>query len=383
MPYRDPSLTLGIEEEYLLVDRETRNVAADPPRDIWERCEALCPDDLVEPEMLRAQLEIGTRVCANVSEARESLTHLRRSVCDVSADYGLAPIAASTHPFGRWQDQQHTEKERYIALTRDMALVARRLMICGMHVHVGVEDDELRVDLMNQFVHFLPLLLSLSCSSPFWEGDDTGMMSYRLTVFDGFPRTGLPDRFASYHGYNQFVDTLIGAGIMEDATRIWWDMRISARYPTIEIRVMDVCTRVQDAISLAALVQCILSMLARLRHRDMRWRIYPRDLVLENRWRAMRYGPDEGLINLRQARIVRTWAVLEELLDLVNEDAERLGCKAELDRLPLLLDRGTSAHRQRAVYSEAIEQGASKQEALSAVVDWLIDASHPDSKEAQ
>ena len=208
-----PKFTMGIEEEYLLVDKETRALIVDPPQSLMSECEALCGAQ-VTSELLQSQIEIGTKVCNNVQEAREDLVRLRKVIVDVADRHGLAPIAASTHPFSSWMDQKQTEKDRYAALTLEMQGAARRLLICGMHVHVGIEDDELRIDLMNQMSYFLPHLLALSCSSPFWEGLDTGLKSYRLTVFDALPRTGLPERFASYSEYQRHVGVLMDAGLI-------------------------------------------------------------------------------------------------------------------------------------------------------------------------
>ena len=252
--------TMGVEEEYLLVDRETRALVVDPPDSLMQACEAQLGEQ-VASELLRSQIEIGTKVCNNVQEAREDLRRLRKTVIDVANDHGYAPIAASTHPFSSWLDQKQTPKDRYESLTHEMQAAARRLLICGMHVHVGVDDDELRIDLMNQMSYFLPHLLALSCSSPFWEGLDTGLKSYRLTVFDALPRTGIPERFASYAEYERHVRILVDAGLIEDSTRIWWDLRPSARYPTLETRVMDVCTRLDDSVALAAMLVCHMRML--------------------------------------------------------------------------------------------------------------------------
>lgn len=300
MGTNEPSFTLGIEEEYLLVDRETRGLVVDPPKTLMAEAEEKLGEQ-VASELLRSQIEIGTKVCTNIQEAREDLARLRRNVIDVADNHGLAPIAASTHPFSEWTAQKHTEKDRYDQLTHEMQGAARRLVICGMHVHVGIEDDELRIDLMNQMAYFLPHLLALSCSSPFWEGRDTGLKSYRLTVFDALPRTGLPERFASHAEYQRHVRVLMDAGLIEDSTRIWWDLRPSAKFPTLETRIMDVCTRVDDSVSLAALLVCIYRMLYRLRTHNQRWRIYTPMLIRENRWRAMRYSFDEGLIDLAKA----------------------------------------------------------------------------------
>jgi carboxylate-amine ligase len=367
----EPQFTIGVEEEYLLVDKETRGLVVDPPKSLIGECEELCGSQ-VTSELLRSQIEIGTKVCRNVQEASEDLARLRRIIIDVADRHGLAPVASSTHPFSRWAEQKQTEKERYEELTTEMQAAARRLVICGMHVHVGVNDDALRIDLMNQMSYFLPHFLALSCSSPFWEGMDTGLKSYRLTIFDALPRTGLPERFASFAEYQRHIDILIGAGLLEDTTKIWWDLRPSGRFPTLETRIMDVCTRLDDAVSLAALLVCTLRMLYRLRLANQRWRIYTPMLIRENRWRAMRYSFDEGLIDLAKGRVVPFDELLDELLGLVAEDADALGCAEEVAAVRNIVSRGTSAHRQLKAYELAQAAGSSEEDSLKAVVDTLV-----------
>ena len=371
MGNNEPSFTLGIEEEYLLVDKETRGLVIDPPETLMAEAEEKLGAQ-VTSELLRSQMEIGTKVCGNIQEAHEDLARLRRNVIEVANNHGLAPIAASTHPFSRWTDQKHTEKDRYDQLTHEMQGAARRLVICGMHVHVGIDDDELRIDLMNQMSYFLPHMLALSCSSPFWHGRDTGLKSYRLTIFDALPRTGIPERFASWAEYQRHVGILQNAGLIEDATRIWWDLRPSGRFPTLETRIMDVCTRIDDTVALAALLACIMRMLWRLRMRNQRWRIYTPMLIRENRWRAMRYSFDEGLIDLARGQVVPFAELMDELCSLVAEDARALGCEKEIKGVHDILSRGTSAHRQLKDYELERASGASSEEALKSVVDTLI-----------
>ena len=366
-----PSFTIGVEEEYLLVDRETRALIVDPPESLMKEFEERCGPQ-VTSELLRSQVEIGTEVCSTIKDARDELVRLRGAISEVANSHGLAIIASSTHPFSQWKDQKHTPKERYDQLTVEMQVAARRLLICGMHVHVGIDNNELRIDLMNQLSYFLPHLLALTCSSPFWEGHDTGLKSYRLTVFDTLPRTGIPERFASYAEYERHVQIMMDAGLIKDATRIWWDVRPSAKFPTLETRVMDVCTRLSDTVALASLLMCVLRMLYRLRARNQRWRIYTPMLIRENRWRAMRYSFDEGLIDLAKGQIVPFDELLDELLSLVAEDAEALGCVDEVNSLHHILQRGTSAHRQLKKFELERAGGASEQEALRGVVDRLI-----------
>ena len=367
----EPAFTLGVEEEYLLVDKETRGLVIDPPATLMAEAEAKCGSQ-VTSELLRSQIEVGTKVCKNVQEARKDLARLRKNIIEVADNHGLAPIAASTHPFSDWTEQKHTEKDRYDELTHEMQGAARRLVICGMHVHVGIEDDDLRIDIMNQLAYFLPHLLAMSCSSPFWCGRDTGLKSYRLTIFDALPRTGLPERFASYAEYQRHVNVLIDAGLIEDSTRIWWDLRPSGKFPTLETRIMDVCTRLDDTIALTSLLVCIMRMLYRLRTRNQRWRIYTSMLIRENRWRAMRYSFDEGMIDFAKGSVVPFEDLIDEMLSLVAEDAVALGCEKELGGIRTILSRGTSAHQQLRDFEREREAGASVEESLRAVVDTLI-----------
>ncbi|MGB0749034.1 MAG: carboxylate-amine ligase [Magnetospiraceae bacterium] len=372
MRFKDPGWTIGIEEEYLLVDRETRDLAVDPPQAMLDACAAELTDS-VRPEFLRSQIEVGTEVCNSIAEARENLAHLRSTIARIAKNYGLAPIAASTHPFAHWTQQKQTDKERYHILARDMQAVARRLVICGMHVHVGVEDPSLRIDLMNQVTYFLPHLLALSTSSPFWRGDKTGLKSYRICVFNELPRTGLPEYFESYTEYERHVAVLTNAGLIEDASMLWWDVRPSCKFPTLEMRITDVCTRLEDTMTIAALYVCILRMLTRLRHNNQRWRIYAHMLVDENRWRAQRYGLDSGLVDYGRGELVDSEALIRELLELIYDDSAALGCSQEVVHALEIVRNGTSAHRQIAAYEKAQAAGADDREALKAVVDLLIE----------
>ncbi|MFQ5955253.1 MAG: carboxylate-amine ligase [Kiloniellales bacterium] len=369
----EPPFTIGVEEEYLLVDPASRDLANDPPASVMAECQRLL-EGHARPEFLRSQIETGTSVCQNVKQARDELAQLRATVAEVAVKHRLAPIAASTHPFADWARQRHTDKERYNILARDMQTTARRMLICGLHVHVGIDDDELRIDLMNQVSYFLPHLLVLSTSSPFWQGRNTGLMSYRVSVFDELPRTGLPEKFESWGEYARHIDVLTKAGLLEDATKLWWDVRPSARFPTLEMRVADICSRVDDSICIAALYICLLSMLYRLRRSNQRWRMYSNLLINENRWRAQRYGYDEGLVDFGIGKVVPYPDLLEEILELVHEDAERLDCLAEIEHARDILGRGTSAHRQIQIFEEASGDNPERHEAaLRAVVDWLIE----------
>ncbi len=373
MSLTPPPFTVGIEEEYLLVDKKTREVASNPPEALFAECEDRFPN-LTAHEFLKSQIEVNTTVCKTVGEGVEQLRTLRKTIGEIAARHGLAPIAASTHPFSDWLAQHHTEGERYNAIARDIQAPVRRLMICGMHVHAGLGgNDDLRIDLMNQAAYFLPHLLALSTSSPFWKGENTGLKSYRLSVFNEMPRTGLPDEFLSYSGYRRHVNVLVKAGLIEDATKLWWDLRPSDSYPTLEMRICDVCPRIEDAGAVAALYVCVLRMLYRLKTTNQRWRTYAHMLIKENRWRAQRYGLDEGLVDFGKGEVTPCADLLAELQELVAEDAQALGCEAEINHLSAIQRAGTSAHRQIALYEQKISEGLDKEDALRAIVDHLIE----------
>ncbi len=365
--------TLGIEEEYLLVDRDSRALVEAPP-ELMEACQSKL-EDQVSPEFLQCQIEVGTRVCTTVAEARDDLRRLRACVSEEAARFNLSPIAVSCHPSADWKDQHHTDKERYSDLRRALGGVARRMLICGMHVHIGLPDKTLRLDLMPQLSYFLPHMLALSTSSPFWQGDDTGLASYRLTVFDNLPRTGLPPRFESWAEYERTAGTLIDLGVIEDTTKIWWDLRPSHRFPTLETRIFDTSPRLDHAVALAALKQAIVRMLCRLRAQNLRWRQYDRFLIGENRWRAQRYGVTEGLIDFGDRSIKPFSQLMDELLVMLSKDAEVLGTTKELESLRHIIEDGTSASRQRLVHAEAAAAG---KDPAQAVVDHLIDEFHMD-----
>jgi len=373
----DPALTIGIEEEYLLVDPETYDLVPDPPEEFMRECKDAL-GERVTPEFLKCQVEIGTPVCSTPAEARHHLIAFRRTLKRIAERHGLRLMAASTHPFAQWDKQHHTAAERYDQLDSDMGGVIRRMLICGMHVHIGIEDPEMRIDIMNQATYFLPHLLALSTSSPFWGGHDMGMKSSRLTIFDGMPRTGVPDQFDSWSEYETVVNYLVQAGILEDSSKIWWDLRPSARFPTLEMRITDVCTRLEDALCIAALYQCWIRLLVRLKKANQRWRIYPRVLVKENRWLAQRHGITGSLIDLGKRESASYEALMEEALGMLKEDAEALGCTKEIAHVRTILDRGTSADRQLRVFKEATEAGADNAEAFREVAKDLVEETAAD-----
>jgi carboxylate-amine ligase len=311
-------------------------------------------------------------VCAKLSEAREDLATLRRDLSGVVSQYGAAIIASSTHPFADWMEQETTEQPRYQRIAADYQQVARQMVICGMHVHVGIEDEHLRIDLMNQIRYMLPHLLALSTSSPFWAGTETGLLAYRPVIFKNMPRTGLPEEFPSWGEYQRMVAILVDAGIIEDATKLWWDIRPSARYPTLEMRISDVCTRLDDAMTVAAFYLCLLGYLFRLRRRNQRWRVYSPFLIEENMWRAQRYGVEGSLIDFGRGEMVPFADLVEEVIEMLAQDAVEFDVIEQLRHMRTIVRDGTSAHRQLATYRAAIEDGVADKEALEAVVDHLI-----------
>ncbi|MEO0862348.1 MAG: carboxylate-amine ligase [Pseudomonadota bacterium] len=370
MQRKEPAFTMGIEEEYLLIDAETHDLA-EAPDSLMRACRDRLGDQ-VSPEFLQCQIEVGTGVCADIHEARQDLSHLRRTIAELADDHGLLPIAASCHPFSDWKDQTPTDKDRCRDLERSLKGVARRMLICGMHVHVGIEDKDTRIDLANQFSYFLPHLLALSGSSPFWQGEDTGLASYRLTVFDNLPRTGLPPRLDGWEDWQKSVDLLVDLDLIEDASKIWWDLRPSHNFPTLESRICDVCPRIDDTLALAALTQATIRMLWRLSRDNQSWRLYDRFLVDENRWRAQRYGTGgAGLIDFARGTLRPLPDLVDDLLGLVAEDAATLKSTADLARARTIARDGTSATRQRAIHAKSIADGATHRDALRAVTQHL------------
>ncbi len=365
----EPSFTFGIEEEYHLVDLQNGNLAVHSPALM-----AVLERELggqVAPEFMRSQIEVATGVCRTFTEARADLARLRGAVARLAKCHGLAPIASATHPFASLSCATPTDKARYRVIAADLAGASRRLVVCGMHVHVAIEDNETRIDLMNQVRYFLPHLLALSTSSPFWQGENTGLKGYRLAAYSVIPRTGLPGRFESWHEYQRTVDVLVQGGAIEDASHIWWDIRPSSRFPTLELRAPDVCTRIEDALSVAALYVCLVRMLYRLRRANQRWRTYPVFLLEENRWRAQRYGVQGALFDFGKGTLVSMCDLIEELIAITAEDAAALGCEHEVARTRDIAINGTSADRQLNCYAQHIAAGAETDVALRSVVDHL------------
>lgn len=364
-------LTLGVEEEYLLVNPRTRNVMGNPPKGFFKACRAKI-GPRVTPEFLRCQIEIATDICDDVAMARDQIVNMRGEIARIAEDMGMALMAASTHPFTPWKQQRPTDGERYTQLSNDMQGAIRRMMICGMHVHVGLEDPEHRIDVQNQMRYFLPHMLALSTSSPFWEGQAMGMKSYRLSVFDGMPRTGIPEELDSFSEYERLIAAIVNAGVIEDSTKIWWDIRPSHTFPTLEMRVCDVCTQVEDSMSIVAIYQSLTRRILRLKQDNMKWRVYPAFLISENRWLAQRFGVSGNLIDFGSGEAVSYASLLDDLIAWISEDADALGCLAEVEAARDIVARGSSACRQIEVYEQARTAGLRKRDAFNAVVDHLI-----------
>jgi carboxylate-amine ligase len=362
--------TFGIEEEYFLSDAKRRDTARKGTRGFIAAAQAAFPDE-VHPELLESQIEIATKPFSACEEARDTLRRLRGGLAGLAREHGLILTAAGTHPIAAWNQQRATPQRRYGKVMHDLQMVGSRHVVSGLHVHVALESLEARVDVMNRMLPFLPLLLALSTSSPFWQGQRTGLMSYRSAAAQELPRSGLPDLFSGAPEYQRYVDTLVAARAIENSSFLWWVIRPSLKHPTLELRVADVCTRGEDGLGVAALYRCLVRHLARRPDVNSGLDGASRAIVLENHWRAQRYGIHGSFVDeaTRSARPVA--AVLDDALALVAEDSSALGCDATLAGLRDILSRGTSADRQLALFTDATGRGAAPREALAAVIDWI------------
>ena len=365
--------TFGIEEEFFLVNPRTRGAVARLPRSLLESCRRRF-GERIEHEMLQSQLETSTPVCREADEAREWLVRLRHGVADICEEHGLAILAAGTHPLGEWREMRHTETPRYERLIDDFQIIGRRNLLCGLHVHVATPPGVDRVDVMNRLMHWLPVFLALSTSSPFWDRQRTGLLSYRQAAYDEWPRTGIPDFFAGEAEYGAFVEMLVAAGAIRDASQLWWAIRPALKYPTLELRIADSCTHVDDALAIALLFRCLVRATVREPALGRVRSGQTRRLIDENRWRAKRYGYHDGWIDVHTGREQSFREALDQLVALVAEDAAVLGCEGYADGIARILARGTSAHAQLAIYRQHRDAGALKVTALRAVVDWLVAA---------
>ena len=367
----EPSFTIGIEEEYWLVNKSDGTIITDAPEGMMEELIEKFGDQVTK-EFLRSQLEIGTKVCKTSQEARDELIRLRGGLAEALSSYGLSIIASSTHPSANWDDQVHSEGDHYQSLIEDFQSVIQRLLICGMHVHVGIEDEEMRIELLNQMLYFLPHLLALSTSSPFWRGKNTGLESFRLTMFDSLPRSGLPEPLSSYSEYERLLNVLVSSGAMSSPSKIWWDLRPSIKWPTLEMRITDVCTRLDDAVCIASLTRCLMRALYRLRCKNQRWRTYSGMLIEENRWRAQRYGISAGLLDIGHGQIRPFPELLEEWYELIAEDVEFFDCADDVEHARKILADGTSSQRQVAVFEESQAEGRTLSQSMRDVTRHLM-----------
>ena len=356
--------TLGIEEEFQIVDPRTRELRSHVVEILAEGTMLL--GEQIKPEMIQSMVEVGTGICANIQEARADITNLRSVISSLAQKNGLAIIAASTHPISRWQDQKIFEDERYELLVQELQTVARSLLIFGLHVHVGVADKDRQIHIMNAARYFLPHVLALTTSSPFWMAHNTGLKSYRCEIFKQFPRTDIPDHFDSYASFQRYIDLLVRTGCIDNGKKIWWDIRPHPFFPTLEFRVCDIPTRVDDTVAIAALFQAIVAKLSTLIEKNLGFRLYRRMLIQENKWRAVRYGLDGKMIDFGKQKEVPTRDLIHELLDFVDDVVDPLGSRKEIEHIHTILERGTSADAQ-------LEDYQSSNNDLNVVVDRLIE----------
>ncbi|HYN24072.1 MAG TPA: carboxylate-amine ligase [Pyrinomonadaceae bacterium] len=356
--------TLGIEEEFQIVDPHTRELRSHVVEILEEGVMLL--GEQIKPEMIQSMVEAGTGICHNIEEARADITNLRSVISSLARKNGLVIIAASTHPISRWQDQKIFDDERYELLVQELQTVARSLLIFGLHVHVGVPDKDRQIHIMNAARYFLPHVLALTTSSPFWMAHNTGLKSYRSEIFKQFPRTDIPDHFDSYASFQRYIDLLVKTGCIDNGKKIWWDVRPHPFFPTLEFRVCDIPTRVDDTIAIAALFQAIVAKLNTLIEKNLGFRLYRRLLIQENKWRAVRYGLDGMMIDFGKEKEVPTRDLIHELLDFVDDVVDPLGSRKEIEHIHTIMERGTSADEQLEVYNSSNND-------LNAVVDRLID----------
>jgi carboxylate-amine ligase len=354
--------TLGIEEEYMVVDPKTRELTSHDQK-IVEIANSVIPDR-VKAEMHQAVVEVGTPVCRDIHQASEEIKALRKTVSTIASDLGLRIGASGTHPFSHWTQQLITPNPRYHEIVNEMQEAARSNLIFGLHVHVGISDRNLAIHLMNTVRYFLPHVYALSTNSPFWEGRNTGFKSFRTKVFDKFPRTGLPDYFADWDDYKNYVNLLIKTGCIDNAKKIWWDVRVHPFFDTIEFRICDVPLRAQESVIIAALFQAIIAKLYKLRTNNLSFIQYNRALINENKWRASRYGIDGKLIDFGKQQEVELRSLIVELLEFVDDVVDDLGSRQVLQEVERLLAEGTGADRQLAAYN--------KRNSLEDVVDYIL-----------
>lgn len=359
--------TLGIEEEFQIVDPESRQLKSHIQQ-IIQGTEAPRLVEQLKPEMHQSVVEIGTRVCADINEAREDLYELRTELAKTAQKSGMRIAASGTHPISHWKDQKITEHPRYKTIVQDMQMVARGNLIFGLHVHVGIDDREDGLQVMNAARYFVPHILALSTNSPFWVGRNTGFKSYRVKVFDRFPRTGLPDYFDSLAAYENFLKLLVKTNSIDDAKKIWWDIRLHPYFDTLEFRLCDVPMRADESLAIAAIFQAIVAKLLLLKKQNLGFRLYRRSLILENKWRACRYGLDGKLIDFGKQEEVDCRKLMLELLEFIDEVVDDLGTRNEINYVKDVMLNSSGADRQLAVWEQSSD--------LNNVVDYIIEETH-------
>jgi len=363
-PYERPSFTLGVEEEYMVIDPQSRELKSHLEFELLSKGRAVLEEQM-KPEMHGSMLEIGTKICRNVEDLHEQLRKIRSIVRHLAGSNGLKIGAASTHPFSHWDKQEIHPDERYRGIVEDMQLLARALLIFGMHVHIGIENRETQIQIMNEMRYFLPHILALTVNSPFWTGYETGLKSYRSKVFERFPRTNIPDPFQNWLEYQAYVDLLIKTGCIDNAKRIWWDIRPHPNFPTLEIRICDLPMTLDETVAIAALIQAVAAKLFALYRKNLSFRVYSRALIMENKWRAVRYGLDGKLIDFGKQKEKNTRDLIRELLVFVDDVVDDLGSRDQINYINDILENGTGAARQLRVYAENNND-------TRAVVDYII-----------
>jgi carboxylate-amine ligase len=358
-----PSLSIGIEEEYQTIDPETRDLRSHIASEILPKAK-MALREAVKPEMHQAVIEVGTKVCRNIKEAREDIQGLRRQMITLASQNGLLLAAASTHPFADWKVQEIYPDERYRQVLEEMQMLARANLVFGLHVHIGIEDRNTSIHIMNSMRYFLPHILALSANSPFWMGIPTGFKSYRSKVFERFPRTGIPDVFANWADYETFVNLLVKTGCIDNGKKIWWDIRPHPYFHTLEVRVCDIPMRLDETVAIAALIQATVAMLYKLHASNKSYRIYGRSLIMENKFRASRYGLDGMLIDFGEEEEVPLRQLIPEYLEMIDDVVDELGSREEINYIHQMLRMGTGADRQLKVYEETGD--------LKKVVDYMV-----------
>jgi carboxylate-amine ligase len=363
---KNHTFTLGIEEEFAIIDPETRELRSHI-QEILEGGKVMLKEQ-IKPEMHQSVVELGTEICQSIVDARTHVVELRSQLAWLAGRSGLKIASAGTHPFSHWHDQLITEGERYEEIVKDMQLLARANLIFGLHVHVGIPERTTAIQVMNQARYFLPHIYALSVNSPFWIGRNTGLKGYRLKVFERFPRTGIPDAFESLSEYEDYCKLLVKTGCVDNAKKIWWDIRLHPFFDTLEVRVCDAQSRVDDTLAIAALIQAIIARLYKLLEKNITFRVYRRRLLDENRWRASRYGIDGKLIDFGREEEVETRSLLNELLEFVSTEVDELGSAKEMAHIERIMREGTGADRQLAVWERTKD--------MKTVVDQIVNETY-------